>query len=126
MKRTLSTIVITSAVAASFGACTSYQMKYKDPSAQRGTKHEVKQTFFLYGLVGGSDVDLKSLCPAGVAEISSEHSVVDGLAFWLTAGLYAPTSVNVHCKSGQAYRIDKTEDSVEVAEIDLAQPNSHE
>ncbi len=125
MKRTLSTIAIASALVTSLGACTSYQVRYKDPSAQTGKKHEVKQAFFFYGLFGGSDVDLNSLCPTGVAEISSEHSAIDGLAFWVTAGLYAPMSVDVHCKSGQAFKIDTNKDTVEVAKIDSALPPAH-
>lgn len=121
MKKTLSTILLLGLAASSIGACASYNVKYKDPSAQRGTKHELKQAFFFYGIFGGSDIDLQSLCPTGVAEISSAHSVVDGLAYVLTAGLYTPVSVEVHCKGGTAYRLDKSEDKVNVAKLDRAQ-----
>lgn len=117
-KRTTRSAILLALGATSLLACTTYQMKYKDPSAQRGAKHEVKQKFFLWGHVGGDEVDLARLCPQGVAEITSESSFVDGMLFGLTGGLYAPRTVEVYCQNGTAaYRIDKTEEGVEVHAI---------
>lgn len=118
IKKTTRSSMLLALGATSLLACTTYQMKYKDPSAQRGARHEVKQKFFLWGHVGGEEVDLARLCPQGVAEISSESSFVDGLLFGLTGGLYAPLSVEVYCENGAtAYRIDRTEAGVEVQTI---------
>lgn len=117
MNKAKQALLVLGLSAASLSACSTYQMKYKNPTAQHGVKHTVKQNFFLWGHVGGSSIDLKQLCPTGVAEIASESSFVDGLLFGLTIGLYSPLSVEVHCESGTAYRVDDTNDGTHVTQI---------
>jgi hypothetical protein len=117
-QKKLSTILTIGLAAGALSGCTAYQMKYKNPGAQPGEKHTVKQSFFLWGLFGGDEVDIARLCPQGVAEISSSESFGDQLFFAFTGGLYSPRSVELHCQSGTAYRIDKGEDdAVSVKEI---------
>lgn len=117
-QKKLSTILTIGLAAGALSGCTAYQMKYKNPTAQPGEKHTVKQSFFLWGLVGGEEVDIAKLCPQGVADISSAESFGDQLLFAFTGGLYSPRSVELHCQSGTAYRIDKAEDdSVSVREM---------
>ncbi len=101
-KFTLATIV-------AFAASACYKVQYKNPNAQIGTSHSVKQKFFLWGALGGEQVDLNKLCPQGVAEIASEHSFIDIVLYSLTGGLYTPVSVEVHCASGVAFRVDQSD-----------------
>ena len=79
-------------------ACATHKISYKNPSAQAtGPVHEEKQAFFLWGLAGGSDVDLAKLCPRGVASIESKKSAGDNILHWLTARLYSPMTVAMQC-----------------------------
>ena len=79
-------------------ATSCFRTTYKNPSLTRsGDVHSKKQHFFLFGLAGGRDVDLNATCPAGVAEVRSKFSFVDGLLAVLTLDLYAPRSVEVEC-----------------------------
>jgi hypothetical protein len=55
---------------------------------------------FLWGLVGGKEIDLQQMCPNGVAGIDSKSSGVDSILTYLTGGLYSPMSVDVHCAGG--------------------------
>lgn len=78
--------------------CATHKISYKNPSAQAtGPVHEEKQAFFLWGLAGGSDVDLAKLCPGGVASIESKTSAGDNILHWVTAGLYSPMTVAMQC-----------------------------
>ncbi len=53
---------------------------------------------FVYGLAEGSDpVDVKQICPEGVARIESEETFVNGLVNVLTIGIYNPQEVTVTC-----------------------------
>ena len=40
-------------------ACTSYKINYRNPAATPGATHEKNQGFFLWGLAGGSEIDLE-------------------------------------------------------------------
>ena len=92
-------------------ACASYKVNYRNRgAAPSGQVHSAKQSFFLWGLVGGDEVDLDQLCPTGVSRIASRKGAGDSILFWLTGGLYAPMSVEVECAGGTAYRIDRSDD----------------
>ncbi|HEY5928630.1 MAG TPA: hypothetical protein VIV11_43390 [Kofleriaceae bacterium] len=97
----MKTLMIMLTVALATSACATHKIHYKNPTvAQSGTTKSAKQSFFLWGLVGGNDVDLQALCPNGVAGIDSKASVGDGILTALTGGIYSPISVDVHCAGG--------------------------
>jgi hypothetical protein len=92
-------------------ACASYKVNYRNKTApSSGEVHSAKQSFFLWGLVGGDEVDLDQLCPRGVSRIASKKGPGDAILFWLTGGLYAPISVEIECSGGVAYEIETSED----------------
>jgi hypothetical protein len=93
--------------ALALSGCATYKMRYEGAASPGGKVHEQKQAFFLWGLAGGTDVNLEQLCPAGVARIESERSVGDQLLTVITGGLYAPMSVEVECASGTGYRLQR-------------------
>jgi hypothetical protein len=68
--------------------------------AQRQKSHG-----FIWGLVGGDPVELKALCPSGVAMFRSYESAGDGLVALLTLGIYTPMTAEVRCAGGQAFHL---------------------
>ncbi|MGE0396835.1 MAG: hypothetical protein AB7T06_08970 [Kofleriaceae bacterium] len=83
--------------------CATHTINYKNPTAQQGgATQSVKQSFFLWGLVGGTEVDLDKVCPAGVSQIQSRTGVGDQIFTVLTGGIYSPMSVDVSCAAGGA------------------------
>jgi hypothetical protein len=100
-KMQLAFVVLGLAFAAT--GCATHTINYKNPSMQTGgATQTAKQSFFLWGLVGGSEVDLDKMCPTGVSQIQSKTSVGDQIFTVLTGGIYSPMSVNVQCASGGA------------------------
>lgn len=83
--------------------CATHTINYKNPTAQSGgATQSAKQSFFLWGLVGGAEVDLVRMCPTGVAQIQSKTSFGDQLFTFFTGGIYSPMSVNVQCATGSS------------------------
>jgi hypothetical protein len=97
----MKTAMLLLSLALATSACASHHIHYKNPTvATSGDTKSAKQSFFLWGLVGGSEVDLQQLCPNGVAGIDSRSSGVDAIMTALTGGIYSPMSVDVHCAGG--------------------------
>lgn len=102
MKKLQMTLVVLGLALAATG-CATHTINYKSPTAQAGgATQSVKQSFFLWGLVGGSEVDLERVCPTGVAQIQSKTGVGDQIFTVLTGGIYSPMSVDVTCSAGGA------------------------
>jgi hypothetical protein len=93
------TLLASLALALAATGCATHKINYKNPNVAAGPTHTAKQSFFLWGLAGGNDIDLDKMCPAGVAGIESKSSGGDSILHWLTAGLYSPMSVAVTCAS---------------------------
>lgn len=88
--------------------CATHKVQYKNPSTPSGgPTQSAKQSFFLWGMVGGTEVDLQKTCPTGISQIESEFSVGDRFLTILTIGLYSPMTVNVQCAGGVATAGDK-------------------
>jgi hypothetical protein len=94
-------LVLAAALTLATTACATHNIHYKNPTVTASAETKsAKQSFFLYGMAGGSEVDLAKLCPSGVAGIDSKKSVADQLLTTFTLGLYSPMSVDVTCAAG--------------------------
>jgi hypothetical protein len=83
----------------------TFQADPSAPASSRGPEHVEWSHFFLFGLIGEKQLDVSQVCGgAGVAEVQTRMSFVNGLVGGLTLGLYAPRSVKVVCASGSATR----------------------
>lgn len=60
---------------------------------------QLRQNFFLFGLLRESQVDLTQECPRGVASFGDKFTVGDLLFTALTVGLYSPRTVFVRCET---------------------------
>ena len=49
------------------------------------------------GLVPPTMVETAERCPNGVARVETQHSFLNMLVTWLTAGIYAPMTIEVTC-----------------------------
>jgi hypothetical protein len=79
-----------------------YTTRFQSNLAPGGAKFEEKGNFFLWGLVGEKEVDLKKMCPAGPARWQNQQTFVDGLIGAVTLGIYIPRTINVECTGAKA------------------------
>lgn len=73
----------------------------RDAKAVRGEEHDQWTTFFLYGLIGTEEVDVKEFCPDGnAAVIRTGGNFGTGFVGAITFGIYTPRKVYVTCAKG--------------------------
>lgn len=56
-----------------------------------------RQHFFVMGLIGDNEINLKRVCPTGVTSFGDEFRPFDLLFAFGTLGLYTPKTVLVRC-----------------------------
>jgi hypothetical protein len=89
-------------LAAALLATGCYTTRFQSNLAPGGAKFEEKGNFFLWGLVGEKEVDLKKMCPAGPARWQNQQTFVDGLIGTVTLGIYIPRTITVECTGAKA------------------------
>src|SRR5688572_19463480 len=71
---------------------------YKNASVVKGTEHEEWTDFFVFGMVGTEQLDVKKFCANGdAAVIRTGSNVGTGVIGVLTIGIYTPRKVYVTC-----------------------------
>lgn len=105
-------LALLAAAALSLGGC--YKIDYlngpSDPYAAETQWHHIG----IWGLVEFSNpVRLNQVCPNGWGKVHNERSFLNGLVSWIIGnGLYTPYTVEVHCASGQAYKVTVNEEGL--------------
>ena len=99
MKRILSTLALVFAFTLS--GCYHTTVLTGQPESNRVVEKQW-QLFFIYGLVPMSDVDVSQECPAGVARVETQHTFLNQLVGFLSAGLVTPVQVTVTCAASAA------------------------
>lgn len=78
---------------------------YKNPTAVKGEEHEEWTDFFVFGMVGSEQIDVKKFCANGdAAMIRTGGNVGTGLVGALTIGIYTPRKVYVTCTANGSTR----------------------
>ena len=92
-------------LAALFLATGCHTVRFQTNLPPGGAKYEEKGNFFLWGLVGEKEVDLKKVCPAGPARWQNQQTFVDGLIGFVTLGIYIPRTIDVECTAAKAGQV---------------------
>jgi hypothetical protein len=79
-----------------------YTVRFQSSLPPGGAQYEEKGHFFLWGLVGEKEVDLKKLCPAGPSRWQNQQNFGDGVLGFFTLGIYIPRTVKVECTAAKA------------------------
>ena len=74
-----------------------YKATFVNPTVPPGPVIERWTDFYLYGLVGHEEVDVRLLCPGEVAAIRTGGNVATEIVTGLTFGIYAPRKLYVTC-----------------------------
>lgn len=71
---------------------------FTDPRVPAGDEHTLWRSFFLGGLVGHAEVDVRDVCASGRArEVQTSEDVLTLGVTVITIGVYAPRRVYVTC-----------------------------
>jgi hypothetical protein len=108
--------IIAALLLATLPGCFTYT--FRDKRFEAGEKHDEWRSFFLFGIVGESEVNVSEFCPNGdAAEVAVGTNGGTWLVSWLTLGIYTPDKVYVTCSAGPAET-----DETAAYEIDLRSP----
>lgn len=97
MNRLFATIAVALLAA---GGAGCYSVTYATKSPPNYQSRSVWNHYFLWGLVNHSVVDMRRICPRGVARVQVGHSFANTLVAMLTVGLYSPATTEVWCATG--------------------------
>jgi len=97
--------LVGSGLAAALLLSGCYTISYNGNRSAGGSEQSEWDNYFLWGLVGETNVDLQQVCPKGVASWKSQQTFVQGLIGIVTIGIYVPRSVIVQCGSGTAMEL---------------------
>jgi hypothetical protein len=76
---------------------------YTDPKLVRGLEHDQWTDFFVFGLVGTQEIDVRSFCEGkAIAEVKTGGNFATNLVSAVTIGIYTPRKVYVTCAAGPA------------------------
>lgn len=71
---------------------------YTDPKLVRGLEHDEWTDFFIFGLVGKEEIDVRTFCEGKpIAEVKTGGNFATSLVTAITIGIYAPRKVYVTC-----------------------------
>jgi len=69
-----------------------------NPNVVKGAEHDEWTDFFIFGLVGTEEFNVKDFCPDGnVAQVRTGGNFGTAIVGGLTLGIYAPRKVYVTC-----------------------------
>lgn len=87
-----------------FGQAGCYKASfYTDPKLVRGLEHDRWTDFFVFGLVGTEEIDVRSFCEdKNIAQIATGGNFGTGFVSAITLGIYTPRKVYVTCAAGPA------------------------
>lgn len=68
-------------------------------------QYQETQNFFLFGLIGESTVNLRSVCPGrAIKQMQTQKTFLNGFLTVITLGIYTPRTASVWCKRKRATR----------------------
>ena len=87
-----------------FGQAGCYKASfYTDPKLVRGLEHDRWTDFFVFGLVGTEEIDVRSFCEdKNIAEVKTGGNFATSFVSAITLGIYTPRKVYVTCAAGPA------------------------
>ena len=74
---------------------------FKNGSTLPGEQHNEWASYFLFGVVGDHEINVKEFCPGEVHEITTGNNFVTWLLSAFTLGIYTPRKVNITCSGGE-------------------------
>jgi hypothetical protein len=86
---------VAAATLASITGC--YRVTTVDSAVQGGREHSEWESFFVFGLFGDAQIDVRNECDGAAAVVGRKDDVATALVSVVTLGIYTPTRVTVAC-----------------------------
>lgn len=113
-------IVVSAALVLGLAGCYQQTFHVGAGAPHGRIVYERWEHFWLSGLVGDHEYDIRELCPSGDATIESYQSFLNGLVTGLTSGIYSPTTLKIRCRGGRRAEVELDDKAVERIVLDEA------
>ena len=91
-------ILMASAFALALAGCSTQQFTLQGTKVPTVPSYEGTSTFIFWGLGQTKVMDPKEVCGCrGVKAIETRYTFLDGVANWITWGIYAPHGYAIYC-----------------------------
>jgi hypothetical protein len=90
-------LLVVALTASLLAGCHTFHFQVSNAPAETVPIQEHK-SFFIAGLFPTHEIDVRGICPHGVAAIEEETTGLDALAVVLTLSLYTPRSSRYFCR----------------------------
>ncbi len=77
-----------------------YTYHFRDTSQLRGEEHNKWASYFIFGIAGDYEVNVKEFCPQGAAEVATGSNFGTWIVGVITIGIYSPRKVIIRCSAG--------------------------
>lgn len=74
-----------------------YRVQYYTEATPNGQERWRWNHFFVWGVAGHGETDIRAECPHGIARAAVKHSFPNMLLSVLTLGIYTPTTTELWC-----------------------------
>jgi Bor protein len=71
-----------------------------DARVTPGEKHDKWRSFFLWGLAGKAEIDVREFCSGDVYEVATGTNFGTWIVSGLTLGIYSPEKIYITCGDG--------------------------
>lgn len=102
MEKLISRALLLAAMCLALLANGCFTTSLRDARMTPGEKHDEWRSFFLYGMAGHAEVDVKEYCPGDVYEVAMGTNFGTWFVSIITLGIYSPEKIFVTCSSGPA------------------------
>jgi len=92
-----------------------YTYHFRDGEGVRGEEHNEWASYFLFGIIGDHEVDVREFCGGtGTYEVTTGTNFLTWLVTGVTLGIYSPRKVNIWCNAPGGAGGVKTAYSIEL------------
>ena len=95
---------------ATFSSTGCYKASFIEPKARASVEHDEWTDFFLFGLVGSEEVDVRRYCEDPPARVRTGGNFGTGIVSLLTLGIYTPRKFYVTCATKGSAPTRKTQE----------------
>lgn len=101
LPRTLGLAVTAAGAALLMSASGCAKATFINPAVAPGESHEEWTDFFLGGLIGNEEFDVREFCPGEAAKVATGGNFLTGLVSVVTVFIYTPRKVYITCAAAR-------------------------
>ena len=118
MTRGLGTTVMSALLPLVLAGCFEHTFTVGAGAPTAPVVYDHWEHFWLDGLIGHTEMDIREMCPSGHATIEGNQTFLNGFVTALTVGIYSPTTIKIRCETGRRADFELSGEDVQSIVLD--------